>query len=160
MDNHVDNSPRVLGSFAELARLAGQELGVSGWRLVTQAQIDAFAEATGDHQWIHTDPARAARETLFGGTIAHGFLTLSLAPALLSEILELPFVRMGINYGCNQVRFISPVPAGSRVRMRASLKSVEPYAPAGQRVTFACILEREGAAKPACAAELISILFD
>lgn len=160
MDNTVDNNPEPIRSFAELARRTGQELGVSGWHLITQAQIDSFAAATGDSQWIHTDPARAARETFFGGAIAHGFLVLSLAPALLSSILDLPFVRMGINYGCNQVRFTSPVPAGSRVRMRAMLKSAEPYQPAGWRVTFTCTLEREGAAKPACVAELISILFD
>jgi len=135
-----------------LAELAGRELGPTSWLEVTQERIDAFASATGDPQWIHTDPARAA-EGPFGTTIAHGFLTLSLCVPMLYELLP-PSGRLVVNYGVNRVRFPAPVPAGSRVRGRFRVLSVE-EAPRGERATIEAVVECEGLDKPACVAELV-----
>jgi acyl dehydratase len=131
----------------------GQEVGVSDWLEVTQERINQFADATGDHQWIHVDAARAARESPYGGTIAHGFLTLSLLSALMKSAVEIRGgVKMGINYGLNRVRFISAVRAGSLVRARATLSALDEF-PGGLQATWLVTVEAEGGEKPACVAE-------
>jgi acyl dehydratase len=130
-----------------LADRAGQELGVSDWLLVSQPRIDQFADATGDHQWIHLDAARAAAESPFGTTVAHGFLTLSLATTLLAETIAVDGAGMIINYGCDRVRFVSPVPAGSRIRGRFTVAAVEDKGD-GLQVTWGVVIEREGQDKP------------
>ena len=138
----------------ELTALVGQEIATSEWTTVTQQQIDLFAEATGDHQWIHVDPERA-KAGPFGAPIAHGYLTLSLLPLLFANALQIDNTRMGVNYGLNKVRFITPVPAGSRVRGRLKLLSSEPVAGDGVQQTWEVTVELEGASKPACVAESI-----
>jgi acyl dehydratase len=137
-----------------LRRQIGQEIAVSDWIVITQARIDAFAEATDDRQWIHVDPERAAAESPFGTTIAHGFLTLSLAAGLMYRTLSLDRFRMAINYGLNRVRFITPVPVGSRVRGRFSPVAVQETSGSLQ-VTWAVTFEREGGEKPCCVAEWV-----
>ena len=132
----------------------GEEVAVGDWLEVTQARIDQFAEATGDRQWIHVDAARAASESPFKTTIAHGFLTLSLVSALTRSALELRGLRMAINYGLNRVRFVTPVPSGSRLRARLTPSAVED-AGGGVQVTWTVTIERDGAEKPACVAEWI-----
>jgi acyl dehydratase len=141
-------------SLADLRARAGREIGTSDWLVIDQRRIDAFAEATGDHQWIHVDAERAARDTPYGGTIAHGFLTLSLVSALMRDTVAIGGLRMTINYGLNRVRFVSPVPAGSRVRARVALDAVEDVKDATQ-ATWKITVEREGADKPALIAEWI-----
>lgn len=138
----------------QLAGLVGAELGESEAVTVDQARIDAFAAATEDRQWIHVDPARAAAGP-FGGTVAHGFLTLSLLPVLLESALRVDGVRMGVNYGLNRVRFPAPVRAGSRLRGRFRLLAFEPLA-GGAQLTLEATIAAEGAPKPACVAEAIS----
>ncbi len=135
----------------------GQELGCSDWLTMDQSRIDRFADATGDHQWIHVDPTRAAAGP-FGATVAHGFLTLSLLPLLFDSGFSIGDVRMGINYGLNRVRFMAPVRVGSRIRGRFKLLSYEPIEGGAQLVTEATI-ELEGSAKPACVAEAVSRRF-
>ena len=142
---------------AELQGLVGQELGCSEWVPVEQSRIDSFAQATGDHQWIHTDPARAAAGP-YGATVAHGFLTLSLLPVMFETAFEVGDVVMGINYGLNRVRFPAPLPAGSRVRGRFVLHAWETL-PGGAQLTVQVTMEREGSAKPVCVAESISRRF-
>jgi acyl dehydratase len=137
-----------------LRTLAGQEIGASDWLVIAQDRVNAFADATGDHQWIHVDEARAAEETPFGTTIAHGFLTLSLISALVRDTMSVGGLRMAINYGLNRVRFVSPVPTGSRVRARVSLVSVADVDDAVQ-ATWNVTVEREGADRPALVAEWI-----
>lgn len=137
----------------ELSELVGTHLGYSEYRAVTQDQVDRFAEATGDWQWIHVDPARAAAGP-FGGTVAHGFLTLSLIPVLLSGVLHVGGVAMGVNYGTNRVRFTAPVPVGSEVRAGASLVSVDEFA-GGVQVALDVAVEVRDAAKPACVAQVL-----
>ena len=132
----------------------GEEFAVSDWFQVTQARINQFAEATGDHQWIHVDPLRAAKESPFKSTIAHGFLTLSLLSTLIRESIQVTGLRMAINYGLNRVRFVSPVPAGSRIRARITLQAVAPVTD-GFQVTWQVTIEREGGDKPACVADWI-----
>jgi acyl dehydratase len=134
--------------------LIGKELGPTEWLEVDQERIDRFADATGDHQWIHVDPERAA-EGPFGTTIAHGYLTLSLLPFLMSDALSLSGYRMGINYGVNKVRFPAPVPSGSRVRARFTVQSVEEV-PGGEQGVILAVVEREGGDKPVCVAELVT----
>jgi acyl dehydratase len=134
----------------------GKELGPSEWTTVDQTMIDKFAEATGDHQWIHVDVERATRE--IGGPIAHGFLTLSLIPMLGAGILHVTGVTRGINYGCDKVRFTGMVRVGKKVRMRQKLLSVEPKA-GGLQMKNECTIEIEGEEKPACIAETISIVY-
>jgi acyl dehydratase len=145
---------RTVHGLEELATLVGQELGVSDWHPVTQHEVDLFADATHDHQWIHVDPERCRRESPFGGPIAHGYYTLSLAPALLSQVLRVDGVRMGVNYGINRMRLPSPVPVGSRVRVRATLNGYEPF-PGGASGTIGLTFEVDGQQKPACVAEVI-----
>jgi acyl dehydratase len=136
-----------------LKAVAGQHLGYSEWHQITQEQINGFADATGDHQWIHIDAQRAA-EGPFGTTIAHGYLTLSLTPLLLHEIYDVRGVALTLNYGLNKVRFPSPVPVGSKVRAGATLQQVEDVA-GGVQVTTPVTFEIEGAPKPACVAEVV-----
>jgi acyl dehydratase len=144
-------------TLAGLQALVGQELGTSDWHLIDQTRIDAFAAATGDHQWIHVDPARAAAGP-FGATVAHGFLTLSLLPMLFETGFAIDDVRMGINYGLNKVRFPAPVRVGSRLRGRFVLQSFEPI-PGGAQMVVLSTVEIEGGAKPACVAESVSQRF-
>ena len=138
----------------DLLALVGREVAVSDWIEVSQARIQQFADATGDHQWIHLDVERA-RSGPFGGTIAHGFLTLSLVPRFFDTSIAIADLRMGVNYGVNKVRFTAPVPAGSRVRGRLLLQSAEPIAGNGVQAAWDVTVEREGADKPACVAELL-----
>lgn len=142
-------------NLADLRRHIGREIAVSDWLAVTQERIDRFAEATGDRQWIHVDPVRAAAESPFGGTIAHGFLTLSLLAHLITETVVMRDVKMGVNYGLNRVRFTAPVRAGQRIRARISLLSSEDI-PGGAQLTWNVVVELEGSDKPACIAEMIS----
>src|SRR5262245_30784392 len=130
----------------------GHEIAVSDWLEVTQARIDQFADATGDHQWIHVDAARAAAESPFKTTIAHGFLTLSLLGTLVRDAITFTGLRMAINYGLNRVRFVSPVPSGSCIRARLGVGSVEEVS-GGLQVTWNVTVERDGGDKPACVAE-------
>jgi len=139
-------------TMGELAGLQGQELGSSDWYEVTQEAVNLFADATGDHQWIHVDVERATAESPFGGPIAHGYLTLSLIIPMYSEVLVVSDAKMGVNYGLNKVRFPSPVPVGAKVRLTATLKDVEEVA-GGLQVTIAGVIEAEGGTKPVCIAE-------
>lgn len=138
---------------AELAGLVGQRLGTSGWRPVTQEMINSFADITDDHQWLHVDPERAASGP-FGTTVAHGYLTLSLATALLWDVLEVPDARQVINYGLAKARFPAPVPAGSQVRAHIDLTSVEEVK-GGLQITATLTYEREGGDRPVCVADLL-----
>ena len=139
---------------ADMAALVGQDIGASDWVPIEQERINQFAHATGDHQWIHLDPVRAAAGP-FGAPIAHGFLTLSLLPMLFESAFAVDDVRMGVNYGLNRVRFVSPVKVGSRVRGRFKLLSFEPLE-GGAQLTVEATIELEGSAKPACVAETVS----
>jgi acyl dehydratase len=141
-------------TLTSLKERVGEQLAVSDWLTVDQATIDKFADATGDHQWIHIDPERAAKGP-FGTTIAHGFLTLSLLPRLAASALEIGDVRMGVNYGLNRVRFPAPVPAGSRIRARLKLLSYEPL-DGGAQLVMEVTMERDGGDKPVCVAETVS----
>jgi acyl dehydratase len=145
---------REIASLDELKALVGSEVAVSGWFEVSQRRIDTFAEATDDRQWIHTDEARCERESPFGGPVAHGFLTLSLLPAMLQDALSMTDVRMGLNYGLNKVRFPAPVPAGSRVRARIALLSLDEI-DGGAQLAWDVVVEREGGGKPVCVAEFL-----
>jgi acyl dehydratase len=135
----------------------GEELGVSDWHLVTQELIDEFARVTGDDQWIHIDVERA-KDTPFGGTIAHGYYTLSLAPRFSYDMFKLDGFAFGVNYGLNRVRFPAPMPVGDRVRMRAKLAAVEEI-PGGAQLTTELTFEREGGEKPVCVAESLARVF-
>jgi acyl dehydratase len=145
---------RTFEKIADLQALVGQELGVSEWMTITQEQINKFADATGDHQWIHIDPERA-KSGPFGTTIAHGFLTLSLLPEMTATAFRVTEARMGVNYGLNKVRFPSPVPAGSKVRGRFKLLEYIPL-DGGAQMTVECTMEREGSDKPVCVAESLA----
>ncbi|MFZ3238092.1 MAG: MaoC family dehydratase [Stellaceae bacterium] len=145
---------------ADLAQFVGREIGVSDWFTVDQAIIDKFAEATGDHQWIHVDVERARREMPGGKTIAHGYLTLSLVPRLAATLYRVNKRSRGLNYGSNRVRFTGQVPAGARIRLRQKIKSVEPVGGGGVRITSESTIEVEGAARPALVAETISMQFE
>ncbi|MDY0748326.1 MaoC family dehydratase [Paucibacter sp. R3-3] len=148
---------RTFEKLADLAPLVGQELGVTDWMTIDQARIQQFADATGDQQWIHTDPARAAAGP-FKTTIAHGFLTLSLLPKFYGEAYKVADVKMGVNYGLNKVRFPSPVPVDSRLRARFKLQSFEPLA-GGAQLCVEVTVEREGSDKPVCVAESLTRQF-
>ncbi len=141
-------------TLASLQALVGQDIGTSDWATISQAQINQFAQATGDHQWIHTDPVRAAAGP-FGTTVAHGFLTLSLVPMLFDSGFAIADVKLGVNYGLNRVRFTAPVPAGGRVRGQFKLLNFEPL-PGGAQLTVQVTIELEGSAKPACVAETVT----
>jgi acyl dehydratase len=141
-------------SLDEIKALAGAEIGVSRWFDMPQQRIDTFADATDDHQWIHVDPERARQESPYHGTVAHGFLTLSLLPAMLDSVLRMRDVKLAVNYGLNKVRFPAPVPAGSRVRARVVLARIEEEK-SGVQLTFDVTVECEGEGKPACVAEFL-----
>jgi acyl dehydratase len=147
----------VINGLDELRERLGQELGVSDWHEVTQEAVDEFAESTGDHQWIHVDPERA-KETPFGGTIAHGLYTLSLGPQFSYALFSIEGVAFGLNYGYNKVRFPAPLPVGSRVRMRATLSDVQDV-PGGLQLVVTQTFEREGGDKPVCVAESVSRVY-
>ena len=144
---------------ADMAAYAGKELGKSDWLTVDQEMIDRFAEATGDHQWIHVDVERARREMPDGKTIAHGYLTLSLIPRLTQSIVRIRKRSRGINYGSNKVRYLNPVKAGSRVRLVQGLKAAEPIE-GGQRLIFDMTVEIDGEERPALIAETIALAYD
>lgn len=146
---------RVIQTLAELKSLVGQEVALTDWLVVEQERVNLFAQATGDHQWIHTDVERSQRESPFGGTIAHGFLTLSLIPQFLEQSVNMTDVKMALNYGLNKVRFPSPVLVGSRLRARLQVQAVEDI-PDGAQVTWLLTMEAEGVNKPVCVAELIT----
>ncbi|HSB41750.1 MAG TPA: MaoC family dehydratase [Methylomirabilota bacterium] len=143
----------------DLLQHVGKELGPSEWITVTQEMIDKFAEATGDHQWIHVDVERARKEMPGGKTIAHGYLTLSLLPRLAPTLLRVEKRRRGLNYGSNRVRFTAPVPAGARIRLRQKLVKVEPVEDNGMRITSEMTMEVEGNPRPAMVAETLSIVY-
>jgi acyl dehydratase len=149
---------RIFQTLDELTACVGQEVAISDWVTITQARIDQFAEATGDHQWIHVDAERA-RTGPFGTTIAHGFLTLSLLPQFFDAALRVERVRMGLNYGLNKVRFMAPVPVDSRLRGRLHLLSCTPIDNGGRQLAWEVSVEREGAGKPVCVAESLARLY-
>lgn len=146
---------KTFNTLDELPAYVGQEVAVSDWLTVTQEQINLFAQATGDHQWIHVDVERA-KAGPFGAPIAHGFLTLSLIPKFFESTMEIVNSRMGVNYGLNKVRFTSPVPVGSRLRAHMKLMACEPIDNNGMQMTWLVTIEREGVAKPVCVAESLS----
>ena len=146
---------KVYDSLEDLQQLVGQPLGSSDWITVDQQRIDRFADATDDHQWIHVDPERA-KEGPFGGTIAHGYLSLSLLPSFMFELIRVEGIQMGVNFGLNKVRFPRPVPVGSRVRAVAELTSVK-GTPAGHLSALKMTIEVEGERRPACVAETLSL---
>ena len=145
-------------TLADLKPLAGQQIGTSDWLLIDQQRINKFADATGDHQWIHVDPERAAKGP-FGAPIAHGFLTLSLLPAFFSTAFEIRGSTMGVNYGLNKVRFMKPVPVNSRLRAHFKLLQWEPLDNDGAQMLIEMSIEQEGASKPVCVAESITRRF-
>lgn len=144
----------TINGIAGLKELLGQHLGYSDYIEITQDRVNLFADATGDHQWIHVDPERAAKESPFGGPIAHGYLTMSMGPMLFPQIATVSGIKMGVNYGCGKVRFPSPVPVGSKVRLGAELSNLEDI-PGGAQVTMTFTFECEGAPKPSCVSEVI-----
>ncbi|MBC7547078.1 MAG: MaoC family dehydratase [Polaromonas sp.] len=143
---------KIFETISDLAALQGQEVATSAWLTITQEQVNLFADATGDHQWIHIDPEKA-KSGPFGGPIAHGFLTLSLIPQFFAAAFKVSAARMGVNYGLNKVRFTSPVPVGSRLRARMKLLTVQSVDQGGTQFTWEVTVEREGETKPACVAE-------
>ncbi|HEX8613739.1 MAG TPA: MaoC family dehydratase [Telluria sp.] len=145
---------REFSSLAEMQALVGQELAVSDWVEITQERVNLFADATDDHQWIHVDQERCARESPFRTPVAHGFLTLSLISGLFDRALRMLDAKMVVNYGLNKVRFPAPVPVGSRVRARLTLEQVEPI-DGGAQLAWSVVVEREGGARPVCVAELL-----
>jgi acyl dehydratase len=151
--------PLVIPSVSALKGFIGQKLGPGEWVTVGQEQIDAFARATGDHQWIHVDVERARRESPFGGPIAHGYLTIALAPVLLPKLVEVQGVRMAVNYGLEKMRLPAPVPAGARVRLTAELKNVRELPSGAAHTTIGLVFEVEGGEKPVCTADAIYLYF-
>ncbi|MBV6759257.1 MULTISPECIES: MaoC family dehydratase [Rhodococcus] len=149
-----------VATLADLAALEGTSLGTSSWIDIPQQRIDTFADATDDHQWIHVDPERARAESPFGGPIAHGYLTLSLIIPMWDEILTVDSVTMAVNYGLNKVRFTNPVPAEGRVRLSATLQSVEELPKGGVQVTIAGQIELEGSERPAVVVEAVYRFFE
>ncbi len=146
---------RTIATLAELKTLVGQEIAVSDWIGIPQEKVQQFADVTGDQQWIHTDVERSRAESPFGGTVAHGFLTLALLPTMMESAVTMSDVKMAVNYGLNKVRFPAPVPVGSWLRGRISVLAVDEI-PDGAQVTWQVSVERSGSDKPVCVAELIS----
>ena len=146
---------RVFADLAEFRNAVGEDLGTSSWITVSQEQVNAFADATGDQQWIHVDPERAA-DGPFGGTIAHGYLTLSLIPSLARSLYRIDDLAMGVNYGAEKVRFPHPVRVGSKIRAKATLAGVKDVS-AGTQALIAFTVELEGVSKPACVAEVLYV---
>src|SRR3954464_1341847 len=154
----ADMAPRTINGLGQLTPLVGEHLGYSDWVEITQDQVNTFADATGDHQWIHVDVERAKKESPFGGPIAHGFLTLSLVPMLSWQVFSSEGAKMGVNYGCNKVRFPAPVPVGAKVRSTVVLSEASMVGEAVQTVVTHTI-EVEGGSKPACIAETVSRIY-
>ena len=152
-------SPLIIPDVASLPEYEGRDLGVTGWHTIDQARIDAFAAATGDHQWIHVDRERAARESPFGGTVAHGFLTVALAPALLPELVAVSNCSRIVNYGIEKLRLREPVPAGARLRLGASISGVRSVPGGAMWVSLAVRFEVEGVKRAVCSGELIFVYF-
>jgi acyl dehydratase len=150
----------VFDTISDFKSIIGKELPVGNWYAVTQEMITDFANATLDKQWIHFDEARAARESPFKSTIAHGFMSVSMISKLLEEVFTIKSLKMGLNYGLNKVRFPNPVPVKSQLRMRATVIAIEPLANNGVKVTFSCIVEIKGQDKPACAAEFLAAFYE
>jgi acyl dehydratase len=150
---------REIENIGDLQNLVGTEIGVSDWIVIDQERVNKFADATGDHQWIHVDVERASREMPGGSTIAHGYLTLSLIPLLMSRIMQIKNVSSRVNYGSNRVRFTNMVVTGSRVRARLVLKGVEPFKNNGVQITNEVTIEIEGQERPACIAETVTIAY-
>ena len=148
---------RTINGLDELRALVGEELGVSDWHTVTQEAVDAFADVTGDHQFIHVDVEKA-RQTPFGGTIAHGYYTLSLGPGLSEQIFALEGFAMALNYGLNKVRFPAPMPVGGRLRARIVVAAIEDFE-GGAQVTFQYTFEHDGGDKPVCVAETLARVY-
>ena len=146
---------RVFANFDDLKSAVGAEVGVSDWLEITQDRINKFADATGDEQWIHVDPERAVREMPGGKTIAHGLLSLSLIPMFIRQIIGVKGLRNTLNYGANKIRYLTPVPAGSRLRGRLGILEAEDVPPNALRVTYKVAIEIEGGQRPACVAEVI-----
>jgi acyl dehydratase len=144
----------IINGIEGVKERVGEHLGYSDWLDITQDQVNLFADATGDHQWIHVDPERAAKESPFGGPIAHGYLTLSLAPVLLGQVVRIDGVSMGVNYGVNKLRFPAPVPVGARLRLGATLAGAEDI-PGGVQLQYDLAFEVEGQEKPACVAQVV-----
>ena len=151
--------PTVIPSIPDLKDQVGRRLGPSPWTEVSQEKIDRFAEATGDRQWIHVDPERAAKESPFGGTIAHGYLTLALAPVLLPQIVEVRGASMVVNYGLDKMRLPTPVPSGARVRLSGEIKSVRELKGGAARLVVSLAFEVEGERRPACTADAVYVYF-
>ena len=149
---------QVFNSAAAVLQAVGQDLGTTEWLRISQERIQTFADATGDHQWIHVDPDRA-RQGPFGTTIAHGYLTLSLANLFLPQLVQYEGLKMGVNYGCDKVRFPAPVPVGSHVRGHGQVMAAEPVAGDGVQVTVRITVQIEGSDKPGCVVDTISRLF-
>jgi acyl dehydratase len=147
---------QVISGIDELKDFAGREVGVGPWMRIDQERVNRFAEVTGDYQWIHVDPERAA-DSPFGGTIVHGYLTLSMLPAMIADMVRFDGMRTSINQGLTRLRFMAPVPVGSRIRLRLAIQDVRKV-PVGARVTLNAVIELEGSAKPACIAEPV-VLF-
>ena len=145
---------RIIESLEKLKTMKGQEIGVTDWMEIKQERVNQFADATGDHQWIHVDPERAKKESPYGGAIAHGYLTLSLIPYLLQNMMEIQNYRMGVNYGLNKVRFPAPVPVGGKLRLKAEAAEIEEVK-GGLQVIYKVTFEVEGQEKPSCIAEVI-----
>jgi len=152
-------APTIVPSIGALKSFVGQKLGVTDWVTVSQEQINSFADATGDHQWIHVDAERARRESPFKQPIAHGYLTISLAPVLMPQVVRVEGVRMAVNYGLESMRLPAPVPAGSRLRLAVELKDVREMPGGGARATFGLVFEVEGGGKPACIADAIYVYY-
>ncbi len=148
-------APRIIKGTTGLKEVVGEHVGHSEWVTITQEQVDQFAEATGDHQWIHVDPERAKKESPFGAPIAHGYLTLSLLPVFAEQIYSIEGLAFGMNYGANKLRFPSPVPVGCRVRGGAEITAVEDI-PGGLQTTISITIQVEGRDKPACVIESLS----
>jgi acyl dehydratase len=151
--------PLIIPDIASLGEYEGRDLGATEWRRIDQSQIDAFADATGDHQWIHVDRERAERESPFGTTIAHGYLTIALAPALLPELMQVEKCGRIVNSGIESLRLREPVPSGSRVRLAASLKNVRALKGGSARISLSIRFEVEGSKKPACTGEFVYVYF-
>jgi acyl dehydratase len=148
---------RIFSSFDEIKSAVGTEIGVSDWIEVSQDRINQFAEATCDEQWIHVDQERARKELPGGTTIAHGLLSLALAPLLIGSVIGLKNIRNTLNYGADRIRYLAPVPAGSKLRGRVTIAETEDVPPNGLRVNYHLVIEIEGGKKPACVAELIAL---
>lgn len=152
--------PLVFTNFDDFKLMLGKQLPVGNWYTITQEMINDFANATLDKQWIHVDEKRAAKESPFKSTVAHGFMSVAMISRMLEEAFSIKSVKMGLNYGLNKVRFPNPVPVNSELRMISEVKEIEDIANNGIKVTFSCTIEIKGQEKPACVAEFLAALFE